>query len=106
MLRYGFSVLMVALSFILPVDSYSAGNDDTDGLRKALIRSGNNRKELQRVLDYFKGDELKYKAACFLIENMDGKGCQVSPAINHYISEVDSFMSVNPNLNTRLQSLL
>lgn len=101
MLRYGFSVLMVALSFILPVDSYSAGNDDTDGLRKALIRSGNNRKELQRVLDYFKGDELKYKAACFLIENMDGKGCQVSPAINHYISEVDSFMSVNPNLNTR-----
>ncbi len=101
MLRCVFCVLMVALSLIFPIDSYSAGNDDTDGLCKALIRSGNNRKELQKVLDHFKDNELKYKAACFLIENMDGKFCQVSPVINHYITEVDSFVSVNPNLNTR-----
>lgn len=41
-------------------------------LERALATSGENRKELELVLDYFRGDSLKYKAACFLIENMPG----------------------------------
>lgn len=41
-------------------------------LERALAASGENRKELELVLDYFRGDSLKYKAACFLIENMPG----------------------------------
>ena len=41
-------------------------------LERALAASGDNRKELELVLDYFRGDSLKYKAACFLIENMPG----------------------------------
>jgi len=43
-------------------------NEDT------LAQAGKNRKELQKVLDYFKNDPdpLKYKAALFLIKNMPG----------------------------------
>lgn len=41
-------------------------------LTEALILSGKNRKELLHVLEHYEHDEdsLKYKAACFLIENM------------------------------------
>ena len=41
-------------------------------LEYALAASGENRKELELFLDYFREDSLKYKAACFLIENMPG----------------------------------
>lgn len=41
-------------------------------LTEALVLSGENRKELLRVLEHYEQEEdtLKYKAACFLIENM------------------------------------
>jgi len=42
-------------------------------LEVALQAAGGNKKELQKVLHYYKknpADSLKYKAACFLIENM------------------------------------
>ncbi|WP_455666944.1 transglutaminase domain-containing protein [Phocaeicola sp.] len=42
-------------------------------LEQALKLAGVNRGELEKVLSYYKGDSLKYEAACFLIENMPGK---------------------------------
>jgi hypothetical protein len=42
-------------------------------LDKALIFAEENRTELEKVLEYYslnKSDSLKYKAACYLIENM------------------------------------
>lgn len=42
-------------------------------IEHALKLAGNNKKELQKVLDHYSkhpSDSLKYKAACFLIENM------------------------------------
>ena len=36
----------------------------------ALNFAGNNRGELEQVLEYYKNDDLRYKAACFLISNM------------------------------------
>lgn len=42
-------------------------------LEKALIMAGENRTELEKVLNHYRkntNDSLKYKAACFLIENM------------------------------------
>lgn len=100
-MKYVFSIIIVFLVYTIPVFSCPSDNDNQERIDRALKRAGSNAKNLQRVLDHFKDNELKYKAACFLIENMDGKFCQVSPVINHYITEVDSFMSVNPNLNTR-----
>ena len=44
-------------------------------LEKALQLAENNRKELEKVLTHYSihpKDSLKYKAACFLIENMPG----------------------------------
>lgn len=46
---------------------------ENDRLQWALNQSGKNRKELEKVLTYYKAnptDSLKYKAAAFLIENM------------------------------------
>jgi hypothetical protein len=36
----------------------------------ALRFAGENRGELEKVLAYYQDDRLKYKSACFLIENM------------------------------------
>ncbi len=44
-------------------------------LEKALISAGENRRELEKVLQRYSrqpSDSLKYRAACFLIENMPG----------------------------------
>ncbi|WP_274972570.1 hypothetical protein [Bacteroides fluxus] len=43
-------------------------------LETALRQAGGNREELERVLSHYQKDSLKYAAACFLIENMIGKG--------------------------------
>lgn len=41
-----------------------------NALEEALEHAGENRNELEYVLDHYKDDSLKYKAAVFLIENM------------------------------------
>ena len=42
-------------------------------LETALLQSGANRPELEKVLSHYKDEPLKYRAACFLIEHMPGK---------------------------------
>lgn len=41
-------------------------------LENALLLSGENKEELEKVLMHYKGDDLKYAAASFLIRNMPG----------------------------------
>lgn len=43
---------------------------EVDRLDYALEFAGENRRELEKVLEYYSDDSLKYRAACFLIENM------------------------------------
>jgi len=45
----------------------------TTSLDMSFVQSGNNRPELEKVLRYYEDDGQKYRAACFLIENMRGK---------------------------------
>lgn len=40
-------------------------------LEQVLASSGNNRPELEKVLRHYEDDGQKYRAACFLIENID-----------------------------------
>ena len=40
-------------------------------VNQVLEKAGNNRTELEKVLEHYQKDSLKFKAACFLIENMD-----------------------------------
>lgn len=48
----------------------------------ALQQAESNRTELEKVLNHYKNDSLKYKAAVFLIENMPYYAYQVSPQID------------------------
>lgn len=48
-------------------------NGNNNLLEKALTFSGPNRNELDKVLRHYQNDDLKYKAAVFLIENMPTK---------------------------------
>lgn len=41
-------------------------------LEHSLEAAGDNRKELEHVLQHYKEDSLKYQAACYLIEHMQG----------------------------------
>ena len=41
----------------------SFGNEE--GVRNTLAKAGANKQELEKVLEYYKNDALKYQAACF-----------------------------------------
>lgn len=58
-----------AILFGLLLHSCSKGNRS---LEDALHLAGNNRLELEKVLEHYQDSGLKYDAACFLIENMPG----------------------------------
>ena len=58
---------------LLILFSVSCTNQNGEGLQNALKLAGPNKKELKKVLNHYKkdpADSLKYKAACFLTENM------------------------------------
>jgi hypothetical protein len=66
MVKIKFTVLLLLL-FALSCSRYP------DGVEQALRLSGDNRAELEQVLQHYrenKAESLKYQAACFLIENM------------------------------------
>lgn len=60
------NILYVGLCTVLLLVSCS----ETSPLEKALETSGSNRMELEKVLEHYRQDSLKLKAAEFLIENM------------------------------------
>lgn len=66
--KFFFSIIV--LFFVLLILSCT---EYPDGVKSTLKQSGNNRKELVKVLEYYSrnpADSSKYRAACFLIENM------------------------------------
>ena len=63
-------------------------------VNQTLVKAGLNRSELEKVLVHYKGDDLKYKAACFLIANMDAHYSYTSDGINSYYKEMDSVFSL------------
>lgn len=64
-------------------------------LEKALSMAGENRVELEKVLEYYKNDSLKLEAARFLIRNMPFHFSQmeyfVSPEGERYIPDIRNF---------------
>lgn len=53
-------------------------------LEAALEQAGANRAELEKVLRHYKDDTLKYRAACFLIENMPYHSYKEGKALEQY----------------------
>lgn len=65
-----------------------------ESVRNTLNKAGANKLELEKVLTHYQNDELKYKAACFLISNMDAHYILASKDINAYYQEMDSVFSL------------
>ena len=71
-------ILVRLFVFLIVTISLSCNNkflDKKSQLEIALSLADENREELEKVLNYYSldpSDSLKYRAACFLIENMPG----------------------------------
>ena len=62
----------------------SACTNGVSHLDIALQQAKHNKAELEKVLQHFKHDSLKYRAACFLIENMVGHFSNQGSATDFY----------------------
>jgi len=71
------NIIFFLLTFI------SCKNSDSY-LKYALEAAKDNRPELEKVLNHYKEDPLKYKAAVFLIENMPGHFSYAGDGIRQY----------------------
>lgn len=70
-------------------------------LEKALSAAGENRPELEKVLQHYKkneSDSLKWKAACFLIENMPPHYTYVGTAVDTFYSAMGKVFKNPKNL--------
>ncbi len=52
------------------------------GIRQTLEKAGENRRELETVLEHYKDEPLKEKATRFLLENMDGHFAHTGEAVD------------------------
>ena len=71
-----------------------------DCIEDVLIAAGDNRTELEQVLEHYsdKGDSLKLEAAKFLIRNMLGHYSYADTlSASHYYDAVDKFLTMNPD---------
>ena len=66
--RYVMLIIIILISPILLLVLRCVSRPDR--LEYALEFAGKNRTELEKVLEHYKEDTMKYRAACFLIENM------------------------------------
>ena len=64
--------LFKALIFCSCISFFFSCTKEESRLEYALKAAGENRKELEKVLQHYENDSLKLKAAIFLIENMPG----------------------------------
>lgn len=70
-------------------------------LERALLMAGENRGELETVLEHFctiDNDSLKYQAACFLIENMPGRYSSYSPQLDSLKRRLHATFLLNEDL--------
>lgn len=63
-------------------------------VKEALSLAGDNRKELEKVLEHYKGDSLKLAAARFLIGNMPGAYGYDTAMLEHYAPFYDEYDSL------------
>lgn len=70
-----------------------------DRLDMALEYAGDNRKELEKVLEHYRGDEMKYRAARFLIENMVGHTGHDSTDVRKFQPFYDRHVAISKKYN-------
>ncbi len=98
-------VLLLALTIVL-----AACGSRNNRLEKALRLAGDNRPELEKVLNHYSGDaadSLKHKAAVFLIENMPGHCSYVSDRIAGFREEYEKiFLDIRIPLDQKKAQIL
>ncbi|HZK03940.1 MAG TPA: hypothetical protein VFC94_05985 [Bacteroidaceae bacterium] len=77
---------------LLNIVFFSCSNNDANYLEFALKMAGDNKEELQKVLDYYHNDSLKLEAAKFLISNMPGHYSFKSNNIEDYYKIGDTIL--------------
>ena len=70
-----------------------------DRLDMALEYAGDNRAELEKVLEHYRGDEMKYRAARFLIENMVGHTGHDSTDVRKFQPFYDRHVAISKKYN-------
>lgn len=87
---------IIGICFFYAAVSCNKVNDVEDDLKIALEMSGNNRPELEKVLEHYsknREDSLKLKAAQFLIKNMTYHQFASGKFMNQCIVQIDSSYS-------------
>lgn len=77
----------------------TACSQRVDALQNALALAGDNRSELEQVLQHYEGDSLKLEAARFLIEYMPGHFSRFNrEAADGFDDAVDLVLTENPKI--------
>lgn len=84
---------------------------EKDSLEQSLSKASANRAEIEKVLHFYENeqDDLKYRSACFLLENMRGNYSLESPQIWNYYRKSDSIfldLAIQDQYELRLDTLL
>lgn len=87
--------MKLAVIYIEMTCLFLLGCQTNDRLEFALENAGRNRMELEKVLEHYKGDERKYKAACFLIENMVGHRGPDSTAVRRLQPFYEKYVKIS-----------
>lgn len=80
--------LRLCIAFFVLIGVFFYSCTKSTPLEFSLQKAGKNRQEMEKVLAYFNSspkDSLKYKSACFLIENMSGHVTCSSEEIQQYL---------------------
>ena len=81
---------MKSIHYITFILAWGLSACQEPGIRQALEQAGDNRTELQAVLDHYRNEPLKEQAARFLIENMDAHAAFAGQAVEEYGHYMDS----------------
>lgn len=93
LLRYVVTIIFVSLLVSCQIDA-------DRGLSVAMSAAGDNRGELEAVLDHYADDAEKLAAAKFLISNMPGHYSFADAGLMaHYHQRADSFITANPQIS-------
>lgn len=121
----GYSILRIYVKMIFGVLCVSCAlcscsDNGERRMKKALEMAGTNRAELEKVMEHYRGDSLKLRAARFLIENMQyhfsinerfvsGKGESYYPDITRFTGAAsvkghcDSLVAAGWNIDRRTE---
>lgn len=80
--------------------------DNRSNLKSALLKAKDNKTELEKVLVYYMNDSLKYKSACFLIENMAYHSFYDGEELIKYHKYFECIKDRNNEINNVIDSLI